>query len=96
MKIRYYDILLIIYWAVFQILEKKWEYNEVHQLLKDWKKAYDLVSREVLYNSLIEIGITQKLAFSLELTEFSVEEIRQLPGVDVFFGFRPRPNSSVS
>ena len=32
-----------------QIIEKKWEYNEtVHQLLIDFKKAYDLVRREVL------------------------------------------------
>jgi hypothetical protein len=34
-----------------QVLEKKWEYNEtVHQLLIDFKKAYDSVKREVLYN----------------------------------------------
>jgi hypothetical protein len=32
-------------------LEKKWEYNEtVHQLFIDFKKAYDSVRREVLYN----------------------------------------------
>jgi len=30
------------------MLEKKWEYNEeVHQLFKDFKKAYDSVRREV-------------------------------------------------
>ena len=34
--------------------EKKWEYNEaVHQLFIDFKKAYDSVRREVLYNILI-------------------------------------------
>jgi hypothetical protein len=34
-----------------QILEKKWEYNKtVHQLFVDFKKAYDSVRREVLYN----------------------------------------------
>jgi hypothetical protein len=30
---------------------EKWEYNEtVHQLAIDFKKAYDSVRREVLYN----------------------------------------------
>jgi hypothetical protein len=41
---------------------KKWEYNEaVHQLFIDFKKAYDSVRREVLYNTLIEFGIAVKL-----------------------------------
>jgi hypothetical protein len=45
-----------------QILEKKWEYNEtVHQLFIDFKKAYDSVRREVLYNNLIEFGVPMKL-----------------------------------
>jgi hypothetical protein len=36
-----------------QILEKKWEYNgAVHQLFIDFKKAYDSVRREALYNIL--------------------------------------------
>ena len=44
------------------ILEKKWKYNEaVHQLFIDFKKAYDSVRREVLYNILIEFGIPKKL-----------------------------------
>jgi hypothetical protein len=39
-------------------LEKKWKYNETaHQLFIDFKKAYDSVRREVLYNILIEFGI---------------------------------------
>jgi hypothetical protein len=33
----------------------------VHQLFIDFKKAYDSVRREVLYNILIEFGITMKL-----------------------------------
>jgi sorting nexin-29 len=45
-----------------QILGKKWEYNgTVHQLFIDFKKAYDSVRREVLYNVVIEFGIPRKL-----------------------------------
>ena len=53
---------LLIIFCIRQILEKKWEYNEaVHQLFIDFKKAYDSVRREVLYNILIEFGIPKKL-----------------------------------
>ena len=39
-----------------------WEHNEaVHQLFIDFKKAYDSVWREALYNILIEFGIPKKL-----------------------------------
>jgi sorting nexin-29 len=45
-----------------QILEKKWEYNGTeHQLFIDFKKAYDSVRREALYNILIEFGIPKKV-----------------------------------
>jgi len=48
--------------CIRQTLEKKWEYNEaVHQLFIDFKKAYDSVRREVLYNILIEFGVPKKL-----------------------------------
>ena len=44
------------------MLEKKWEYNEAtHQLFIDFKKAYESVRREVLYNILIEFGVPKKL-----------------------------------
>jgi sorting nexin-29 len=45
-----------------QILEKKWEYNgTLHQLFIDFKKAYDSVKREILYNILLATGIPKKL-----------------------------------
>jgi hypothetical protein len=48
--------------CICQILEKEWKYNEtVHQLFIDFKKAYDSVRREVLYNILIEFGAPMKL-----------------------------------
>jgi hypothetical protein len=48
--------------CIRQILEKKWEYNgTVHQLFIDFKKAYDSVKREVLYNILFQSDIPKKL-----------------------------------
>jgi hypothetical protein len=46
-----------------RILEKeKWEYNEtLYQLVISFKKACDSVKREVLYNILIEFGVSMKL-----------------------------------
>jgi hypothetical protein len=47
---------------ICHILEKKWEYNgTVHQLFIDFKKAYDSVRREALYNILVKFGIPRKL-----------------------------------
>jgi hypothetical protein len=41
---------------------EKWEHNEtVHQLFIDFRKAYESVRREVLYNILIESGINMKI-----------------------------------
>ena len=43
-------------------MEKKWEYpGTIHQLFIDFKKAYELVKREVLYKILTEFGIPKKL-----------------------------------
>jgi hypothetical protein len=54
--------LLIIYSAFLKYLKKTWEYNEaVHQLFIDFKKSYDSVTREDLYNILIEFRIPMKL-----------------------------------
>jgi len=54
------------------ILEKKWEHSEaVHQLFIEFKKAYDSVRREILYNILIEFGIPMKL---VKLTKLCLAE----------------------
>jgi hypothetical protein len=45
-------------------IKKKWEYNyngTVHQLFIDFKKSYDSVKREVLYNILLGFGVPKKL-----------------------------------
>ena len=52
------------------MLEKKWEYNEAtHQLFVDFEKAYDSVTREVLYNIIVEVGIPLKLVRLKKLSE---------------------------
>ena len=64
---------LITYSSFAKYLRKKGEYNEeVHKLFIDFKKAYDSVRREVLYNKiLIEFGIPRKLVrlIKMSLTE---------------------------
>jgi hypothetical protein len=41
---------------------KKWDYSEIlHELFIDFKKAYDLFKREVLYSILIEYEVPTKL-----------------------------------
>jgi hypothetical protein len=58
--------------CIRQILQKKWKYHEaVHQLYADFKKAYDSVRREVLYNILIGYGITTEL---VRLTKMCLNE----------------------
>jgi len=39
--------------CIRQILEKKWEYNEVHQFLIDFKETYDSDRREVYITFLL-------------------------------------------
>lgn len=44
-----------------QILETKWEYNQiVHQIFKDAKKVYDSFRRKVLCDIIIEFCIPMK------------------------------------
>jgi hypothetical protein len=51
----------------------------VHQLFVDFKKAYDSVRREVLYNILIEFGILLKL---VRLTEIRLNKTYSRVRVD--------------
>jgi hypothetical protein len=56
------DPLLITIFAFVRYWGKKWKfYKTVHQLLIDFKKAYDSVRRAVLHNILIEFGVHMKL-----------------------------------
>jgi hypothetical protein len=48
--------------CISQILEKNWECGTVLKIFIDFKKAYDSVRREVLYNILIEFGVSMKLS----------------------------------
>jgi hypothetical protein len=42
--------------------EEKWEYGQrVYQLFIDFRKVYDSLRREVLYNILIEVSLPMKL-----------------------------------
>jgi hypothetical protein len=53
---------LLIRFLAFVIYWRTWEYNEtVYQLFADFKKVYDSLRREVLYNILIEFEIPMKL-----------------------------------
>ena len=62
MKKHQMSTLLFVILPIGQIPEKKWENNEaVHHLFLDFKQVFDSVTREVLYNILIESGIPMKL-----------------------------------
>jgi hypothetical protein len=62
------------------------EYTErVHQLFIDFKKAYDSVRREVLYNSLIELGVRMEpvrlIKMYLNETYSKVRVGKHMPGI---------------
>jgi hypothetical protein len=58
---------------VHQIPERKWEYNgTVHQLFIDYKKAYDSVKKETLYNILIRRKLAGLIKICLNETYSSV------------------------
>jgi hypothetical protein len=44
----------------------------VHQLFIDFKKAYDSVKREVLYNILFEFGIPKKLVRLIKMSKINL------------------------
>jgi hypothetical protein len=61
------DELLIIL-LKFVYLEKQWAYLEtLYRLFTDFKKAYDLVRREVLYNIPIEFGVHMILVTTIKM-----------------------------
>jgi len=46
----------------------KWEHNgTIDQLLTDFKKAYNSVRQEVLYNILSEVGVLLKLVSPIKM-----------------------------
>ena len=54
--------------CIYQILEKKWGYNEaVHQLLIDFKEIYNSVRREVVCTVLIVFCMPMKLVRIIKL-----------------------------
>jgi hypothetical protein len=54
--------------CIRQILEEKLEYDQaIRQLFVDFKKACDSVRREVLYNTLIEFGISMELVSIIKM-----------------------------
>jgi hypothetical protein len=55
------DCMLLKMFAFIRHWRKMWHSNTVHQLFINFKKAYDSVTREVLYNILIEFGVHIKL-----------------------------------
>jgi hypothetical protein len=65
-----------------QILKTKWENNEaVLQLYIDFKKVYDSVIREVLYDILDEYGIPMQL---VRLTKMYLNEMYNTVEKDLF------------
>jgi hypothetical protein len=79
---------------------KKWKQNEaVHQLFIDFKRAYDSVRREVLYNILIQLSIPVKLVRLINLCPHenysTVQVDKHLPDmIPIKKGFKQRGTSS--
>jgi len=69
--------------SISKMLEKKWEYYEaVHQLCIDFKKTYDSVRWEVLYDSLIDFSIPIKV---LRLIKMCLNETySRIEGIQAF------------
>jgi len=66
--------------CICQILGRKWENNEaVHQLFTDFKKAYNSVRKEVLYQVLTEFGNPTKLVRLVECLIETCSTVRVCP-----------------
>jgi len=62
-----------------QVQGKKWEYcGMVHKLFIDFKKAYDSVTREVLYSILTESGVPTKLVRLVKMCLIPTVNSRQV------------------
>jgi hypothetical protein len=62
------DQFLIRFFCIYQILDKKWEYNEtVHQVLIDFENSCDSVKKEVLCNIVIEVEVHMKLVMYIDV-----------------------------
>jgi hypothetical protein len=62
------DQLFIRFLAFVRYWRKKWEYNkEVYQTFIDFKKTYNSLRRELLYNILIEFGLPMKLVMLIKM-----------------------------
>jgi hypothetical protein len=75
-----------------QILKKKWEYNgTVNQLLIYFKKTYDSVRKEVLYNILTEFGVPRKLAGLIKMClneQYSVYRLKVSDKFPIQYGLK--------
>jgi hypothetical protein len=58
------DQLLIRFFAFVRYWKKMGDNETVPQVLVHFKKAYDSVRREVLYNILIKFGVPMKIVFT--------------------------------
>jgi len=59
---------------VKQLVEKHYEFDrDLHLLFVDYKKFYDSVNREVLWNSLITFGIPSK---TMKMIKLCMDKIR--------------------
>jgi hypothetical protein len=59
---------LLIKFLYLSDIGEKWEYHEtLHRLFIDFKKAYDSVWREVLYNILNEFGVPIKVVWPIKM-----------------------------
>jgi hypothetical protein len=66
--------LLIIFFCIYMILDRKWEYNEtVHHVLVDFKNSCESVWKEVLCNIVIEVEVQMKLVRFIDMCVNSIQ-----------------------